>query len=113
MDPIADMLTVIRNGYMAQKQSVSVPYSKFKMEIAKLLETEKFLGKVTKKDKNIDAELLYDNKKPKIVKIQRVSKLGLRIYSKSKNIKKIKGGRGLSVISTPKGLMSGKEARVK
>ena len=68
MDPIADMLTVIRNGYMAQKQSVSVPYSKFKMEIAKLLETEKFLGKVTKKDKNIDAELLYDNKKPKIVR---------------------------------------------
>ena len=111
MDPIADMLTIIRNGYQVQRQSVSVPFSRFKFEIAKLLEREKFLGKVAKKDTYIDIQLLYENQKPKVTRIQRVSKLGLRIYAKSKNIKKIKGGKGLTIISTPKGLMTDREAK--
>jgi len=113
MDPIADMLTIIRNGYLAKKQSVLVPFSKFKLAIAKLLEREKFLGKVIKKDSKIVLELLYENQKPKVTQIQRISKLGLRIYTKSKKIKKIKAGKGLTIISTPKGLLTNKEARAK
>jgi len=113
MDPIADMLTIVRNGYLAKKRSVLVPSSKFKLAIANLLEREKFIGKVTKKDSKINIELLYEDQKPRLTQIKRVSKLGLRVYSKSKKIKKIKAGKGLTIISTPKGLMTDKEAKTK
>jgi small subunit ribosomal protein S8 len=113
MDPIADMLTIIRNGYLAKKQSVLIPSSKFKLAIANLLEREKFLGKVTKKDSKINIELLYEGQKPRLTQIKKVSKLGLRVYTKSKKIKKIKAGKGLTIISTPKGLMTDKEAKAK
>jgi len=120
MDPIADMLVTIKNGYMAQKPKVFVPYSGFKLQIAKVLEKEKVVSKVTKKStrdlKNkpeIEIELLYEGRKPKVWQIKRVSKLGLRVYTKSKNIKKLKGGRGIVIISTPKGVMTGSEAKAK
>lgn len=113
MDPIADMLTIIRNGYMARKMQVEVPYSKFKLEIAKVLEREKFVEKVQKSNFHIVITLLYENHQPKISKITRVSKLGLRIYIKSQDIKKIKGGKGIIILSTPKGVMTGKEAKMK
>ena len=87
MDPIADLLITIKNGYMAKKNSVSVPYSKFRLSIAKVLEKEKFVGKTDKVDKVIEISLLYENGKPKITHIKKVSKPGLRIYTKSKNIK--------------------------
>ncbi|MBI2599272.1 30S ribosomal protein S8 [Candidatus Curtissbacteria bacterium] len=113
MDPIANMLITIKNGYMAKKQEVVVPYSKFKMEIAKVLEASKLIGKIAKADSKIQIELLYENKKAKITEIKRVSKLGLRVYAKSKDIKKIKGGKGFYIISTPKGVMTGQEAKAK
>src|SRR3989344_1005258 len=111
MDPIADLLITIKNGYMAKKNSVSVPYSKFRLSIAKVLEKEKFVGKTDKVDKVIEISLLYENGKPKITHIKKVSKPGLRIYTKSKNIKSTKGGRGATVISTPHGVMTEKDAR--
>lgn len=113
MDPVADMLVAIKNGYLAKKVQILVPFSKFKYEIAKVLENEKFVGKTAKKDNQILIELFYENGKPKITDIKRVSKLGLRVYEKSKNIKKIKGGRGILVITTPKGLMTGEQAKTK
>ncbi|OGD84689.1 30S ribosomal protein S8 [Candidatus Curtissbacteria bacterium RIFCSPLOWO2_01_FULL_41_18] len=113
MDPIADMLVAIKNGYMAKKSQVLVPYSKFKFEIAKVLEKENFVGKTQKKDNLLLVDIIYDNKNPKLHQIKKVSKLGLRIYIKSKNIKKVKGGRGITIISTPKGVMAGHDAKKK
>ena len=113
MDPVSDMLVTIKNGYMAKKSQVTVPFSKFKLEIAKVLEKEKFVSKVSKENLKIIIELEYEDQKPKISQIRRVSKLGLRVYVRGKNIKKIKGGKGKIIISTPKGLMTGEEAKAK
>ncbi|OGD85466.1 30S ribosomal protein S8 [Candidatus Curtissbacteria bacterium RBG_13_35_7] len=113
MDPVADMLTIIRNGYLAHKQQVSVPYSKFKLEIAKVLEKNNYISNVKKEKNSISIDLIYVVNKPKIHQIKKISKLGLRNYSKSKNIKTIKGGKGTIVISTPKGVMTGYDAKKK
>ena len=113
MDPIANMLVSIKNGYMAKKLKVSIPYSKFKFEIAKVLEKENVLGKVEKKSSEIIMELLYSHQKPRISEIKRISKSGLRIYAKSKNIKRVRGGRGLTLISTSKGIMTDTQAKSK
>ena len=113
MDPVADMLVAIKNGYLAKKVQILVPFSKFKYEIAKVLENEKFVGKTSKKDNQILIELFYEDGKPKITDIKRVSKLGLRVYEKNKNLKKIKGGRGILIITTPKGLMTGEQGKTK
>ena len=113
MDPVANMLVIIKNGYMANKVNVLVPYSKFKFDIVKVLEKQKFIGKVSKKENKIEVDLLYENQKPKIQEMRKISKLGLRVYSKSKHIKSVRGGRGLTIISTPDGVMTGAEARKK
>ena len=113
MDPVADMLVAIKNGYLAKKMQIFVPFSKFKYEIAKVLENEKFVGKIAKKDNQISVELSYEDGNPKITDIKRVSKLGLRVYEKTKNLKKIKGGRGILIITTPEGLMTGEQAKAK
>lgn len=113
MDPIADMLIAIKNGYMAKKSNVVAPYSKFKLEVVKVLEKEGYVGKVKQQDKLISIELLYTHDKPKITTVKKVSKLGLRVYTKSKSIQTIKGGRGMVIISTPQGVMSGKDAKAK
>ena len=113
MDPIADFLITVKNAYMAKKKNISVPYSKFRLAIANVLEKEKVVEKVVKEDKVINMNLIYDGTKPKITTIKKVSKLGLRVYTKSKNIKSIRGGRGIVIISTPQGVMSGKEAKSK
>lgn len=113
MDPIADMLTIIKNGYMAKKDLVRVSKSKFKLEIAKVLEKEKFIGSVSSAENTIAIDLVYKNQMPAISEIKKVSKLGLRVYTKSKNIKQIKGGKGVTIVSTSKGVMTGKEAKAK
>jgi len=113
MDSVADTLVAIKNASMAKKEEISLPYSKFKFAIAKILEKEKFVKKVEKKDKEMKVALLYGANRPKITQIQKISKQGLRVYTKSKKIKKIKGGKGIVIISTPLGVMTGKEARRK
>ena len=116
MDPIADMLTSIRNAQAARKETVSVPYSKIKMEIAKVLAKEKFIKEADHKGKKInkmiDIVLNYDSlNRPTITRLKRVSKPSRRIYSPSSKIKKIRQGFGFQIISTPKGILTGKEAR--
>ena len=116
MDPIADMLTSIRNAQAARKETVSVPYSKIKMEIAKVLAKEKFIKeadhKGKKTNKTIDMVLSYgDSGQPAITSLKRVSKPSRRIYSPSSKIRKIRQGFGFQVLSTPRGILSGKEAR--
>lgn len=117
-DPISNMLSAINNALMALHPELDVPFSKFKFEIAKILEKEKFIEKVEKRGKKIKKTikitLKYDeNKKPVISKIRRISKQGRRFYTPVQKIKLIKGGLGISIISTTKGLMSSKEARQK
>lgn len=122
MDPISDMLTSIRNALAVRKETVDVPFSKLKFEIAKILEREGFIEKVAKKKKKIkkgkmkpkpflEIHLKYENKIPAIFGLKRISKPGQKIYLPYKKIKKVKGGYGIAIISTSKGLMTDKEAR--
>jgi len=113
-DPITDMLNQIRNAKAVEKPEVSIPLSKAKYEIAKVLMKEGFIGEVKKvakgKIKVMKIVLKYDEGVSKISDLRRVSKPGQRIYSKVSEIKRIKGGYGISIISTSKGLMTNKEA---
>ena len=113
-DPITDMLNQIRNAKAVAKAELSVPFSNVKYEIAKILAQEDFIGEVKKvvkgKTKTMKIVLKYDNGVSKILGLRRVSKPGQRIYAKTSEIKIVKGGYGIAVISTPKGLMTNKEA---
>ena len=115
-DPIADMLTRIRNGAQASHPSVDVPSSKLKVALAKVLKEEGYIEdyevKQVGKFNVITITLKYDSKnKPVISKLVRVSKPGLKTYSKAKNLEKVLGGLGIAVISTSKGLMTDRKAR--
>jgi len=113
-DPIADMLTRIRNGQAAGKVSVSMPSSKQKVAIAKLLKEEgyvadyKIVGDVKPE---LEVELKYFQGKPVVELIQRVSRPGLRIYKKCGELPKIMNGLGIAVVSTSKGVMTDRAAR--
>ena len=114
-DPIADMLNRIVNAQAVAKPDVLVPFSKFKYELALVLAKEDLIAKVEKMgkkvNKQIKIDLKYDSKIPAIEGLRKVSKPGQRIYSASKDIRRVRGGYGLSVISTPKGLLTDKQAR--
>jgi len=117
-DPICDMLNRIRNAQAVLKETVDIPFSDLKYGIAKILEKKGFVAKVEKKGKKvrrtIEITLKYDANQPVISGLKRISKPGQRIYKKAKEIKPVKGGYGVAVISTPKeGLMTDKEARKK
>jgi len=114
-DPIADMLTRIRNAQAANKASVSMPSSKSKEAIASLLKQEGYVENI---DKEVDGNkatmtisLKYYEGKPVIDELQRVSRPGLRIYKNSSDLPQVRGGLGVAVISTSKGVMSDREAR--
>ena len=112
-DPVADLLTRIRNALMRKKMSVNVPYSKLKHELAKLLVKEGFLSDVKKVKKDfeeLDITLKYHNDEPVIKELTRESKPGLRKYISYKDIKPHNGGLGLKVLTTSKGLMTDKDA---
>ena len=112
-DPIADLLTRVRNALMRDKATVNAPYSKSKHELAKLLVKEGFLTSVKKVKKDFDEleiTLKYFEDKPVIKEIVRESKPGLRKYLSYKDIKPHKGGLGIKVLTTSKGLMTDKEA---
>ena len=114
-DPIADMLNRIRNAQAVLKPTVDVPFSNLKYELAKILVKKGFVEKVEKKGKQIkkimEITLKYKEKVPVISGLTRISKLGQRIYLPIKKIKKVRGGYGMLVISTSKGLMTDTEAK--
>ena len=115
-DPIADLLTRIRNANIVSHEKVEVPSSKLKIELAKLLKEEGFITdyevKEVGKFKVLTVILKYDmNKKPVITKLERISKPGLRNYSKAKNLPKVLGGMGIAIVSTSKGLLTDRKAR--
>ena len=112
-DPIADLLTRIRNALMRSKETVNAPYSKLKHELAKLLVKEGFLSSVKKVKKDFDEleiTLKYFEEEPVIKELVRESKPGLREYLSYKEIKPHKGGLGIKIITTSKGLMTDREA---
>lgn len=113
MDPISNMLTIIKNGYMARKQFVTVPYSVVKEKIAKKLLDAGFIEDVSlaENKRNLRIDLLYNDKEPVVSELKRVSKPSLRIYTSSKKIPRVLRGRGEVILSTPKGILTGSEAR--
>ena len=115
-DPIADMLTRIRNGNNAKHDSVDVPASNIKKELAQILLNEGFIKGFDciedSKQGLIRIDLKYGQNKEKVISgIKRISKPGLRVYVKNDNVPRVLGGLGMAVISTSKGMMTDKEAR--
>ena len=117
-DPIADMLTRVRNANSAHKESVEMPHSKMKEHIAEILKREGYIGDFSVVDatvgKTLTIELKYGpNRERSIAGVKRVSKPGLRVYAKTTNLPKVLGGLGVAIISTSAGLMTDKQCAQK
>ena len=114
-DPIADLLTRIRNAQIAKHESVTLPASNTKKAIAKILLAEGYVKSVDFIDDGLQGEikvtLKYIGKTPVIAGLKRISKPGLRVYARCEELPKVLGGLGIAIISTSKGLMTDKEAR--
>jgi small subunit ribosomal protein S8 len=114
-DPVSDMLTRIRNAQQAEKESVSMPSSKLKVAIAKVLKDEGYIddfavrGESSKPE--LEVGLKYYAGSPVIEKIERVSRPGLRIYKPSRDIPRVMNGLGVAIVSTSKGVMTDRKAR--
>jgi small subunit ribosomal protein S8 len=113
-DPIADMLTRIRNAVGARHARVSIPASKMKLAIARVLKEEGYIKDIEILKDNpqgtIRITLRYVEKKPVLTQLKRVSKPGLRVYTRREGIPRVRGGQGITILSTPQGLMTGRRA---
>lgn len=110
-DHLSDFVTRIRNGYKARKSSVEIPDTKIVKAVGKVLAEEGYLVGIKVDDKKLVAQLKYDNKEPVITGIYRVSKPGARIYSGVSDVPRVLGGAGISILSTPKGILANKKAK--
>jgi small subunit ribosomal protein S8 len=115
-DPLGDMLTRIRNAQRSGKQSVSTPASQFRVRVLEVLRSEGYIRGYSEREmsagiRELDIELKYHNGDPVIKEIARVSKPGRRVYAKIKDLPKVYGGLGISILSTPQGVMSDHDAR--
>ena len=114
-DSIADMLTRIRNANSMRYETVKIPASKVKTEIAKILKEEGFISNYKLEKDNVQGTLVltlkYDNKQRVITGLKRISKPGLRVYAKHDEVPKVLNGLGIAIISTSKGIMTDKQAR--
>ncbi|MCH2188775.1 30S ribosomal protein S8 [Candidatus Gracilibacteria bacterium] len=116
IDPIGDLLTRIRNAYMARITTVTLPYSKVKADIVKILKKNKYIADFSLEEtdsvkKNLVVSLNNIRETKYVPTLKRISKPGQRIYIGSKDIKKSKNGQGIYIVSTPKGIITGYEAR--
>lgn len=106
---------MLKNAGLAGKESVVLPYSKMKNAIAECLKKEGYINKISKKARHnhpvLEIELSYVNKKPRISEVERISKQSRRVYFGIKQIHSVRNGSGMLVLSTPKGILSGKDAR--
>jgi small subunit ribosomal protein S8 len=114
-DPVADMLTRIRNAQMAEKLSVSMPSSKLKVAIARVLKDEGYIDDFAIRENGakpqLDVALKYYAGRPVIERIERVSKPGLRVYKGKDDLPRVMNGLGVAIVSTPKGVMTDRRAR--
>ena len=113
-DPIADMLTRIRNAIMVDHDCVLVPSSKIKLSISRILEEEGFIERYEvlkgKPQPMVKIHLKYTDGQPAILGLERASKPGLRVYAERREIPRVYGGLGITILSTSKGIMTGQEA---
>lgn len=114
-DPIADMLTRVRNANSAHKDAVSMPFSKLKSHIAEILQAEGYIASWAVEEAEVGQTLTINlkygpNRERSIAGLRRVSKPGLRVYAKSTNLPKVLGGLGIAIISTSSGLLTDKQA---
>ncbi|WP_200941976.1 30S ribosomal protein S8 [Angustibacter sp. Root456] len=117
-DPIADMLTRLRNANSAYHDSVAMPFSKLKSHIAEILEAEGYIASWKVEDAEVGKKLVIElkygpSRERSIAGIRRVSKPGLRVYAKSTNLPKVLGGLGVAILSTSSGLLTDKQASQK
>ncbi|MEM7000376.1 MAG: 30S ribosomal protein S8 [Pseudomonadota bacterium] len=113
-DPISDLLTRIRNAQMAGHTDVSIPTSKIKLSILKVMQDEGYINELGASDElksNIRVELKYHSGTPVIEELKRVSRPGLRIYKECADLPTVRGGLGIAIVSTNKGVMTDKKAR--
>ena len=115
-DPIADMLTRIRNANQMRAKEVEIPSSKVKVEIAKILKNEGFINDYKIKKNNVQdvivISLKYGDKKERVITgLKRISKPGLKVYAKANEIPRVLNGLGIAIVSTSKGIMTGREAK--
>lgn len=111
MDNVGDALIRIKNAYLVGKQLVSVKYSKLILNLMKLLQKEGYLEATSHKGREIIVTLKYNERKPAVTDIKRVSKPSLRVYKGAAQLPFVLNGLGVAIISTPKGLMTDKQAR--
>lgn len=107
----ADLLARIQNGIQREKETVLVPKTKMNMEILRVLKTEEMIEEFEEVEEGVSVTLIYDDKESLLTKLTMVSKPGQRIYISSKDITPVMNGRGISIISTSKGLMTGAMAK--
>lgn len=116
-DTLGDLLTRIRNGYLARKQVITAPHSKLKEAVARLLEAEGYVAEVsvedTKPARTLKIALKYVNGQPVVNEIRRLSKPGLRRYASVQKLPRVLGGYGMTILSTSSGIMSDKQAKAK
>ncbi|MGC2940526.1 MULTISPECIES: 30S ribosomal protein S8 [unclassified Brevibacterium] len=117
-DPVADMLTRLRNANSAYHEDVTMPFSKLKSNIAEILKTEGYITGWSVEDAEVGKTLLLDlkfgpNRERSIAGLRRVSKPGLRVYAKSTNLPKVLGGLGIAILSTSSGLLTDRQAAKK
>ena len=117
-DPIADMLTRLRNANSAYHETVSMPYSKLKQSIAEILQAEGYITGWSVEDARVGKTLTIDlkfgpNRERSLAGVKRVSKPGLRVYAKSSNLPKVLGGLGVAILSTSSGLLTDRQAATK
>jgi small subunit ribosomal protein S8 len=117
-DPIADMLTRLRNANSAYHETVSMPYSKLKANIAEILKSEGYIAAWNVEDAEVGKTLTLDlkfgpNRERSLAGVRRVSKPGLRVYAKSTNLPRVLGGLGVAILSTSSGLLTDREAQNK
>jgi small subunit ribosomal protein S8 len=110
-DPIADLLVRLQNASRVGKTSVSVPFSRIKKDIADVLSKEGYVGEPDKKNFSLTIPLSYKNGRPTISGVKRISKPSRRMYFGVRDVRPVKRGHGLLVLSTPKGVMTGAQAR--
>ena len=111
MDPVGDALIRIKNGYQVGKVSVVIKFSKLIWKLMKLLQAEGYITEVRQNKRELVVTLKYNSRIPVLTDVRRVSKPSLRVYKGVKDLPRVLNGLGIAIISTPKGLMTDKEAR--
>lgn len=110
-DHLSDLVTRVRNGYLAKLAKISVPKTKAVAKVLEVLADEGYVASVKEAGRELEVELKYDGKTPALAGISRVSKPGVRVYAGIKDLPKVCGGLGMNILSTPKGILGEKKAR--